>query len=238
MDNKLANKKVFNLEIFIEIAIVLATVLGIKQVADYFQIPGAGSIGIWSGILIATFFMKRQNIRWYDFGLRWPQGKREWIINVGLGLLAVVIVFLLMGLVLDPLLTHFGLVPPADVADRFQFFLGKPLLFVSYLVIVIWFGAALGEELIMRGFLLNRLADLFGGTKWGWVSALLVHAAIFGSLHVYQGVAGIIKTAVIAIIFGVIYLATNKRLFPVILAHVVINTISITAFYLSGGVVN
>ena len=107
------------------------------------------------------------------------------------------------------------------------------MIFISFLVGVIWFGAALGEELLMRGFLLNRLTDLFGKTKLGYFVALIVHAIIFGMLHSYQGVVGIITTTVIAIIFGLFYFATKRRLFPLILAHGIIDTISLTAFYLS-----
>ena len=46
---------------------------------------------------------------------------------------------------------------------------------------MVWFGAALGEELLMRGFVLNRLADLFGHGTLDWALAKVVHAIIFGS---------------------------------------------------------
>jgi membrane protease YdiL (CAAX protease family) len=153
-----------------------------------------------------------------------PKGKREWFIQIGLALLAVVSVFLIMGLVLDPILTDLGLV--------------KPVVFISYLITIVWFGAALGEELLMRGFLLNTLAQIFGKTKIGWAVSLTIHAIIFGMLHNYQGLAGIITTGFVAIIFGIIYLVGKRRNFPVILAHVLINTIILTAFYLTDGQIN
>ena len=56
----------------------------------------------------------------------------------------------------------------------------------------------------MRGFVLNRLADMFGRGKAGWAVAMLVHAAIFGFLHAYQGLPGIIGTGVVALIFAAI----------------------------------
>jgi len=233
MDNKLTNSNSFNIKIIIEIISVLAVMLSVKWVADYFQITGAGSIGVWSGILMATLFMKQRKFRWYDVGLRLPKGKREWIVNLLLTLLVVVAVLLTIVLVLYPVLTKFGFEEPSTTADRFTFFLGKPLIFIGYLVGVIWFGAALGEELLMRGFLLNRLTDLFGKTNFGYFVALTVHAIIFGMLHSYQGIVGIITTTVIAIIFGLFYFATKRRLFPLILAHGIIDTISLTAFYLS-----
>ncbi|PWI29558.1 CPBP family intramembrane glutamic endopeptidase [Xanthomarina spongicola] len=224
--------------IVLEIISVLAIMLAIKSIADYFEINGAGSIAIWSAIFIATIFMRRRKTTWRDLGLVLPKGKREWLTSIGLAFLTVIIVFLLMGLILDPILTHFGLEKPSDVADRFQFFLGNPILFITYLVTVVWIGAALGEELLMRGFLLNRLTDVFGKNKIGWIAAMVIHAIIFGMLHIYQGIAGIITTTFIALIFGSIYLIAKRRFFPVILAHLIINTISLTAFYITGGVVN
>ncbi len=226
------------INIALEITIVLAIMLTIKSIADYFEINGAGSIAIWCAIFVATIFMRRRKATWRDLGLSLPKSRREWLTNIGLAFLTVIIVFLLMGLILDPILSHFGLEKPSDVADRFQFFLGKPVLFITYLVIVVWIGAALGEELLMRGFLLNRLTDVFGKNKTGWIIAMLIHAIIFGMLHIYQGLAGIITTTFIALIFGSAYLIAKRRLFPVILAHLIINTISLTAFYLTGGVVN
>lgn len=238
MKNKVDKLKSFNIKILFEIITVLSIMLGVKWISDYFEINGAGGLGIWSGILIATFFMRKRKATWSGLGLVLPRGKREWLINIGLAFLTVVIVFLVMGLVLDPLLSHFELEKPADAADRFQFFLGKPILFITYLITVVWIGAALGEELLMRGYLLNRLSDLIGKTKFGWFISLTIHSIIFGMLHIYQGFAGVITTAFVAVVFGAIYLIAKKRLLPVILAHLLINTITLTAYYLTGGVVN
>lgn len=226
------------INIVLEIILVLAFMLIVKSIADYFEIIGAGSIAIWCAILVATIFMKRRKATWQSLGLVLPKDRRDWLINIGLAFLTVVMVFLLMGLVLDPILSHYSLDKPADVVNRFQFFLGKPLLFITYLITVVWIGAALGEELLMRGFLLNRLTDVFGKNKMGWVVAMVIHAIVFGMLHIYQGLAGIITTTFIALVLGTVYLVAKKRLLPVILAHLIINTISLTAFYLTDGVVN
>ncbi len=238
MDNNINNSNSIKLKIIIEIITVLVTVFSVKWVTNYFQITGAGSIGIWSAILMATLFMKQRKIRWFDLGLRLPKGKREWIISLLLALLIVVAVFLIISLVLYPVLTKFGFEEPSVALDSFTFFLGKPKVFIVYLIGVVWFGAALGEELLMRGFLLSRLVDLIGKTKLGYFVALIIHAIIFGMLHSYQGVVGIVTTTVVAIIFGLIYFVAKRRLFPLILAHGIIDTVSLTAFYVTNGIVN
>ena len=231
------NKLIKNLLLVIEIVAVLAIMSAAKWIADSFQIIGAGSIAIWVGIIIAIFFMKRRGLNLFSLGLRLPKGRREWIFNLALALVGVIVVILFMVFILDPIITKLGLETPPESHDRFAFFLGKPILFFSYIILVVWFGAALGEELLFRGFILNRLADLFGTSKLGWSLALFLHAILFGTLHAYQGLPGIIGTAVVALIFGVIYLLAKRRLFPGILAHGIINTISLSAYYFSDGAI-
>jgi len=43
-------------KLLIEIILVLGVMAGIKAILDKFQIIASGSIGIWTGILVATFF--------------------------------------------------------------------------------------------------------------------------------------------------------------------------------------
>ena len=230
-------RKLFDLQILAEIAFVFAIMLSVKWTADSMELIGAGSIAMWSGIIVATLLMKRRGAIWRDLGLKLPQGLREWALTFGLTLVAVVTVIGFLGFVLPLINTQFGLERAPDALDRFEFFLGKPLYFLGYLVGVVWFGAALGEELLMRGFLLNRLGDLFGQGTIGWSVALVVHAVIFGSLHAYQGMPGMIGTGVVALIFGVIYLVSKRRLVPVIFAHGIINTIGLVGYYLSDGAI-
>ena len=228
-------KKTFDMKIVAEIAIVFAVMLSVKEVADNMAITGAGSIAMWCGIIVATVLLRRRNQSWRGLGLVLPTGYREWGITVGLALVAVVSVIVFMVFILAPISDYFGWVTPADAPDRFAFLLGKPYLFVAYLVGVVWFGAALGEELLMRGFVLNRLADFLGRNRLGWTLAIVMHAIFFGLLHIYQGVPGMVGTGVVALIFAVIYLLGKRRLLPVIIGHGIINTISLTAYYLSDG---
>lgn len=218
-----------------EIAIVIGVMLLVKDIADRFNAIGAGSIAMWCGVFVATYFMKKQDISWKDRGLTLPVGAKSWIKSFGLALVVVVLVILFMSLVLPIITGLLGVSTPESATDRFEFFLGKPLIFLAYLVVVIWIGAALGEELLMRGFLLNHLIGFFGDHKTGITAAVILHALIFGMLHISQGVPGVIGTGVVAIIFAAIYLLNGRKLFPLIIAHGLINSISITAYYVTDG---
>ena len=238
MENKKTYIKSFDIKIIKEIIIVFITVLSIKHLMDYFNVIGAGSIAIWCGVIIATLFMKQKKLKWKELGFQLPVSLREWIINILLAFMAVIIVFLIMGLIIKPLLENFGFTNPTDVADRFAFFMGKPIIFIGYLIVVVWFGAALGEELLFRGYLLNRLVDFTGNNNSRIILAIIIHSTIFGSLHIYQGLAGVIATGCIALILGSIYFIIKRKLFPLIIAHAIINSISLIALYLNEGVIN
>jgi membrane protease YdiL (CAAX protease family) len=220
-----------------ELVWVFAVMLGVKRGADALGVLGAGSLAMWCGVLVATFLMRRRGASWRDLGLSWPKGAKSWASTVGWALVAIVSVFAAMGLVIEPITTALGLETPASAADRFQVLMGHPGRLIAYLVVVVWLGAALGEELQMRGFVLNRLADLFGRGKAGWGAAVATQAVVFGSLHVYQGLHGVISMTVIGAVLALVYLGSGRRLLPVVIGHGVINTIILVALYLHGGVI-
>ncbi|MCH2058084.1 MAG: CPBP family intramembrane metalloprotease [Thalassotalea sp.] len=218
-----------------EITVVLGTMLLVKDILDRFNAIGAGSIAMWTGILLATFFMKKQGRNWRELGLTLPKSRKALLSSLGQALLAIVIVIAFMGLVQPIISELLGVSIPKSSTDRFEFLLGKPLAFVTYLVVVIWIGAALGEELLMRGFLLNKLISIMGDERKGIISAVVVHAVIFGILHISQGIPGILSTGCVAILFAIVYLRNGRNLFPLILAHGVINSIGLLGYYLTDG---
>ena len=90
--------------------------------------------------------------------------------------------------------------PPAD-QSRFDVLRGNLPLLIAGLVSV-WVTAAFGEEMLVRGFMMNRFANLFGSTRGTWIVTLIVSSVVFGLMHVYQGPMG-----VIAQVWRVSYLA-------------------------------
>jgi membrane protease YdiL (CAAX protease family) len=222
-------------KLLIEIIIVLGVMSGTKAICDYFQITPSGTIGIWVGIIVSTFLLKRRNISWADVGLCLPKGRKQWSNQLVIGLMALGSIFLITIITLFVLKPIFGLEKAVDAADRFRFFLGKPDVLMFYLVFGIWFGAALGEELLMRGFLLNHLKKLIGDSKMSWALALIIQAVLFGFMHSYHGSQGVVITGLIALSFGIFYLVAKRKLFPVIFAHGVFDTLTMVGFYLKEG---
>jgi membrane protease YdiL (CAAX protease family) len=94
-----------------------------------------------------------------------------------------------------------------------------------------WSLAALLEELSFRGWLMVRFAELGHFGRHAWMMGLLGTSALFGAVHLYQGLSGIIATALTGLVFGTTYLATGRNLWAPIIAHGVLNTTGFTMMY-------
>ena len=68
----------------------------------------------------------------------------------------------------------------------------------------------------------------------GLIFANLVQAILFGLIHWYQGIPGIVLTGTVGLIFGAFYFLPGRNLWPLILAHGIINSISFTIIFLFG----
>ncbi|MHB8301691.1 MAG: CPBP family intramembrane glutamic endopeptidase [Acidobacteriaceae bacterium] len=80
--------------------------------------------------------------------------------------------------------------------------------------------AGICEEFLYRGFLIHYLHSLSLHLEL-WM-ALLLSSVIFGLAHVYQGVKGILQTALLGFFFGLIFLMSGTLLLPILL-HVLID---------------
>ena len=105
----------------------------------------------------------------------------------------------------------------------------KPLIgswkLLALLIALAWTVAAFGEELVWRGYLLNRIADLFGRKPSGWILSLVLVSAVFGLAHSYQDVTGIAENAFDGVLLGLLYLASGRNLIVPIVAHGMTDTL-------------
>jgi uncharacterized protein len=97
---------------------------------------------------------------------------------------------------------------------------------------IIWTYAAFGEELAYRGYLLNRVADLGGNSRFARLLALLWSSALFGCAHWYQGSAGVISATVSGMVYGAAYLLNRKSLWTAICAHGLSDSLALLLTYL------
>ena len=79
--------------------------------------------------------------------------------------------------------------------------------------------AAIPEEILYRGFLIDRLSVLLGRGGMRSVSVVLVQAIIFGSIHFQWGLGGVVMTTIMGIVWGSAFLLCGRNLWIVIIAH-------------------
>ena len=87
------------------------------------------------------------------------------------------------------------------------------------------------EEILFRGFLLNRVALLLGGGASATGIAVIAQAMLFGSLHFYAGPQACAHAAYFALLMGLAYLAGGRNLWPLIMVHGIWNTVAIWSVY-------
>ncbi|MBC7672871.1 MAG: hypothetical protein H7247_10675, partial [Polaromonas sp.] len=128
-------------------------------------------------LLLCTWFLRRADERWADVGLRRPP--RWWsvpLVVVGGFMLLLVV----SGMMYRAILPALGAAPPALASQ--QALRGNLALYLYSAIPVAWGSAAFGEELVVRGFLLDRIAKVVGssGTS-AYLTAVIVQAVLFGA---------------------------------------------------------
>jgi uncharacterized protein len=173
-------------------------------------------------VLLCTWFLRRNGERWADLGLRRPH--RWWMVPVLIagGFLLLVMVSMLMLHLLPAIGAQLpqGRRIPTLRADRWEY--------LFWAIPVTWGSAAFGEELLFRGFILDRIVQVIGSSRnAAMFAAVVVQAVIFGSLHAYQGIGGMIVTGAAGLVIGLVWLAGGRNLWACVLLHGLIDTLAV-----------
>ena len=179
-----------------------------------------------SGILTAPFvllmlWLRKSNVR--DLGLTRPP---SWLKAVLRGVAAVIIILMIQGLVVQPLLRN--LFPEPPNFSRFHNMTASQLLgWIS----AGWVMGGFIEEII-RAYLIYRIIEIVGGSRAGWICAVLGSSLFYVLNHQYQGLAGAIGVIVSCVGFGCLYLLSKRNLWSNIICHGLNDTIAFLAIFL------
>jgi membrane protease YdiL (CAAX protease family) len=153
-----------------------------------------------------------------------PAGR---VVAIGL---AVGVAYQLLGtFVIEPVLARMtsGQLPDASafrpiVGDEWQ---------LAYWLLVSWSLAAFVEEVAYRGWILTRLAEIGRFSNAGWMVAAVSSSALFGVVHAYQGLSGILATGLTGLVFAGVYFAAGRNIWAPILCHGALDTAGFTMMY-------
>lgn len=135
-----------------------------------------------------------------------------WTAGLTLGTLA--------GLALMMVLESRGLWPPDS--DLVEILIPRTPRERLLAVVLVAPTAAICEELLYRGFLFPRLLDWSDSITW----ALVVSSLGFGLAHAYQGVHGMVRSALLGVLLTVPLVRTGS-LYPSIASHFLIDAVAL-----------
>lgn len=199
------------LAIAIEILVMLAALYGI----EYYGTELTFTMVV---LVMLSLWLRGSNLS--ALGLKQPKSIG---VTIFFGVVAGLILQVLdVGIIIPNLTNAFNSSPNIQAFYPLQ---GNLSLLPSSLILA-WVSAGIGEELIFRGYFLNRFVDLFGNHTWGWIIAIILQAVVFASGHAYQGITGVISAGVTGLIFGVMYIASRRNLWLTVVTHGVFDTVA------------
>jgi membrane protease YdiL (CAAX protease family) len=202
------------IEIAVFVAVVVADAFGLVPITQtIFLLP------------LVWLMLRLSGERWSEIGFARPDNF-GWAI--GVGVVAGVLMELFAVFVTTPLISGFFGTEPNY--SEFNAIRGNLILLFIFIGLS-WTLAAFGEEICFRGFLMNRLARIFGESRVAWIAALILSSILFGWGHTEQGVSGWIQEGLSGLILGVLFLISNRNLVVPIVAHGVSNTLAFVLIY-------
>jgi membrane protease YdiL (CAAX protease family) len=176
-------------------------------------------------LLLGWGSLRLRGLTWKDVGFTRP---RKWEIAIAVGVLCGIFIEGFELFVSQPLLVRWlGKMP--DLSD-FTVVRGNLKLTMLYLLLT-WTLAAFGEELVYRGYLMNRVAGAFHSTRAAWACSLVVISVVFGCSHIGLGTTGMMENVWDGLLLGALYLACGRKLAVPIVAHGVTDTVDVLLMY-------
>ncbi|MEM5567126.1 CPBP family intramembrane glutamic endopeptidase [Psychroserpens sp. AS72] len=176
-------------------------------------------------LVVATWRMKVRNVSWKDLGLSKPESfKKTLVVTIGI-LIAIVLSIMAFEMIKNYL--PFSIDEKnysENSASKFGNLKGNWLLFFTIIPAVLL--ESMLEELLDRGFLINWFEKLFSKTTIATILAVTLQALIFGFRHSYDLSDRSIRVGLIGLIMGIAYVKFGRNLWPLIIAHCILNTMS------------
>ncbi len=192
----------------------------------------ARQIVVWFANLIMIVYvwigLSVRGQTWDHFGL--SLCFKGWLALVRIILMSIV-VFVLSALAFMVVSVFIQTSSNADMSGYNHLKGNLPLFLLS--LAGVYIVSSFGEEVVYRGFLINRIAELGNRSKPMWFIAIIISSVIFGLAHFQWGIVGIFQTSFMGLALSTAYILTKRNLLVLILAHVYLDTILHLQLYLA-----
>lgn len=179
----------------------------------------------FSTLLTAFILMRIRGVSWKEIGLFRPRNYKKLLLATSFIFAFTIISILVFQMIKDQL----GLQISSDTsgekaASKFGDLTGNWGLFFTIIPFILL--QSMLEEILDRGFLINWIEKALSSTLLATFIAVLVQALIFGFRHSYDLSERSITVALIGLAMGIGYVAFGRNLWPLIIAHCLLNTMS------------
>jgi membrane protease YdiL (CAAX protease family) len=176
--------------------------------------------------LLGWISLRIRGLRWKNVGLN---GEQPFVKVLLIGVLFGIGMEALELFATQRLLTK--LLNKGPDLDEFRRLIGNTTLLIIAVTLA-WVLAAFGEETVWRGYFMNRLTDIFGRSRTGWIVSAVLITLLFGLAHFPQGPTGVIENIIDGAILAALYFATGRNLWAPIIAHGIQDTVDVLLIYL------
>lgn len=223
---KSSHEKIDYKGFFFDVILYLTVMFVVREI--YFsELPFIANGLMWSlsTLIVASWRMKVRNITWRDLGLRKPKSLLKTVL-ITIGILIAIPISIIAFQQLQGLIP-INLSPDTSSQEAVSKFGNLKENWTLFLTIIpfILLQSSL-EELLDRGFLINWFEKVFSKTSFATTIAVLLQAMIFGFRHSYDISERSISVGIIGLIMGVAYVKFGRNLWPLIIAHCILNTLS------------
>lgn len=209
----------------VDLAIVIAFMASLNLTTLAVTERYAGPITALCTVILITALLRWHGMRWSNLGMRRPS--HPWWLFAQVPV--VLVAWLAVSAGAAALVGQY--LPSPDTSARFGDLAGN-LPASLWWIAIGWLIGGFAEEIIFRGFLLNRLEALLPRGTRGTVMALFLQAFLFGTVHAYnRGLFGLLVLGAVGAVLGTFYLLFHRNLWPVILAHGLGNTLGFLVRY-------
>ncbi len=173
-------------------------------------------------LIVAIWRMKVRNVTWKELGLRKPDNLWKALGISALILAATMISLIAFNILIDHLPFSLGADTSSESAvSKFGNLKGNWAHFLLIIPFILL--ESMLEELLDRGFLMNWIEKLFSSTSFATIIAVILQAAIFGFRHSNDFSERSITVGIIGLIMGIAYVKFGRNLWPLIIAHCLLN---------------
>ena len=217
-----ASPGAFLLDLFIYISVMFL----IREIYfSQFNFIANGLFWSLTTLVIATWRMQARGISWKDLGLCKPKNYKSALFATIFILGFAIISIILFQILKDQL--QLDITPDnsnVSAVSKFGDLKGNWILFFSILPFI-WLESML-EEILDRGFLINWIERVLSSTLFATIIAVIVQALIFGFRHSNDFSERSITVGLIGLAMGIGYVVFRRNLWPLIIAHCTLNTMS------------